>query len=152
MKNAREMIVGTALLLFFGSAALLPLWTDQVAEDDPRRHQASLDTVAQAFLDYHEETGLWPCAWTGDASSITLLNSFQCLQRRGLGGKVVDEWGRLLRVVYQARSGEVPGAANGAVALVSPGPNGTIETRVVSAIDGVAEGDDLVRVVARSIE
>jgi hypothetical protein len=107
--------------------------------------------VAEVFLRYHDETGLWPCAWTGKTSSITLLASFQCLQRRGLGGKVVDEWDSLLRVVYQAPDAEIEGAEGGVIALISPGPDGKVNTRLSRAIHGKPEGDDRVHVVTRDI-
>ena len=100
----------------------------RVPKDDPWRRVASLDQVSAVFESYHRETGLWPCAWGGGASSVAPLSEYQCLRSRGFSGKIVDRWGSLIRVIYQSPSDELELAAHGVVSLVSTGPDGERQT------------------------
>jgi hypothetical protein len=46
---------------------------------------------------------------------------------------------------------KLPGASRGAIALVSPGRNGELETRDSSAVRGEAAGDDQIWIVTREV-
>jgi hypothetical protein len=148
MPTARRALVGLALLVLT-AAALAPLWIERIAQ--PEDPGSRLRAVSEAFVRYREETGTWPCDWRGRTSFAARLSSFDCVAGRGPGGEVVDRWGNVLRVVYQAPTPKLPGAGRGAIALVSPGRNGELETRDSSAIRGEAAGDDQVWIVTREV-
>jgi hypothetical protein len=148
MRAARQVLVGLGLLVATG-AALAPLWIGRIEQlDDPG---SRLQRVSEVFVRYREETGSWPCEWTGRTSFAARLSSFECVAGQGLGGEVVDRWGNVLRVIYQAPTSKLPEASRGAIALVSSGMNGELETRDSSAIRGEAAGDDRVWVVTREV-
>jgi hypothetical protein len=150
VRRARETLVGLGLLLVAGSA-LLVLRLGYVETAEIEESEALLAEVAATFRVHREETGSWPCGWSGDSSSATRLDSFACLADRGLAGAVVDRWGRPLRVVYQSPTPRLIGASGGVIALVSSGPNGELETRDSQALEGRSAGDDRVEVVTREV-
>jgi hypothetical protein len=148
MLTARRALVGLALLVLT-AAALAPLWVERI--EQPGDPGSRLQAVSEAFVRYREETGKWPCDWSGRSSFAARLSSFDCVAGQGPGGEVVDRWGNVLRVVYQAPTPKLPGASRGAIALVSPGRNGELETRDSSAVRGEAAGDDQIWIVTREV-
>jgi hypothetical protein len=154
MQRAWMTVMGMALVALV-CALLAPLAMDRLPierepETRPVRDEGPdpMEQVADAFVRYRKRHGEWPCGWNGTSSSATSFVGFRCLDD---AADLRDRWGRAFRVVFQAPTGRIPGSADGAIALVSMGPDGELQTPDSLALRGESAGDDQVRLIARGV-
>jgi hypothetical protein len=131
MQSAWAAVMGVALAALI-VALLAPLAMDMLPmEREPEARPVPVDgpdpieKVVDAFVRYRKRSGDWPCGWTGTSSSATSFVGFRCL---GDVSDLRDRWGRPFRVVFQAPTRRIPGAVDGAIALISAGPDGELQT------------------------
>ncbi|MBK8231866.1 MAG: hypothetical protein IT349_18360 [Candidatus Eisenbacteria bacterium] len=173
-----EAIVIVAVIAIIGGI-LTPMVIKEVAKAKISRSRADMEALATAFNEYYVDTSYWPEAANGSQNTQVDLVGFACmftnaqnlvgwdgpyLERAVRQNNVqvvsytanstyygtIDQWGRPFRVFYGA-VGSGNGGAGGAIALVSGGPNKTINTNAANALSGVATSDDLVKIVSKRL-
>ncbi len=173
-----EAIVIVAVIAIIGGI-LTPMVIKEVAKSKISRGRADMEALSTAYNEYFADTGFWPENADGSTTFNVDLVGFKCMftnDKTLLGwdgpyldraviqagaqvvsylnganyAGVVDPWGRPFRVFYAA-VGSGTGGPGGAIAIVSGGPNKTINTNSTNALAGVASSDDLVKVVTKRL-
>jgi len=168
----RERFAIPALVvLALAAAALAPLVRHDLAYRRQLGAGRALEGLQHAFLQYHADTGSWPCRWEPrvDADAQGELASYTCLFRddgsagwsgpylhelaatAGAGasetGGLLDPWGMPFRVLQR---GAEPGALpNGAVVIYSGGADREIDTPPAWLVAAIPSDDDLILPVRR---
>ena len=134
----------------FAAAALAIVAAPQVVRvvRDARAQATGeqLRALGDEFAFQRAAAGEWPCHWA-ERSSQVALDGPACRVAPVPGPR--DAWGRKILAVYEPPTLRIPAARNGAIALISAGPDGRVSTSRRRAIEGEAAGDDLVDVVTR---
>jgi hypothetical protein len=172
------IVVSAALVLLAG--IVIPVVSRPNRKPHNSRVSADLDSVARAFTAYHVDTGVWPANGTFDPD-VDLdgeLTHLPCLYRNvhelsgwggpylstgyrkdqtttyiaipgtGVGGGLRDPWGRNYLLYYVSKAAA---DGNGAILILSRGPDGKLNTPEVNLRFGVSNGDDLALRVTRTL-
>lgn len=171
-----EAIVIVAIIAIIGGI-LTPMVIKEVAKSKISRARADMEAISTSFNEYFADTSYWPENADGSTTFAVDLVGFKCMftnDKSLLGwdgpyldraviqsgaqvvsylsgttyNGVVDAWGRPFRIFYGA-VGSATGGPGGAIAIVSGGPNKTVNTTSTNALAGVATSDDLVKVVTK---
>jgi hypothetical protein len=147
--SGRAPLCERAAALFAAAAFAIVAAPQVVRVVRDAREQATgqqLRALGDEFSRQHHDAGAWPCHWRERASQVA-LDGLSCRVAPVPGPR--DAWGRKILAVYERPTLRIPAARNGAIALISAGPDGRVSTSRRRAIEGEAAGDDLVHVVSR---
>jgi type II secretory pathway pseudopilin PulG len=173
-----EAVVIVAILAIL-AGVLTPMVIKEVGKSKTSRVKNDMDAIATAFLQYYTDTSYWPEKWSGESSTKKDFVGYDCLytNSKKLGGwdgpylergvlsgskqvvakksggtyiGIVDPWDRPFKIYY-GKKGSSAAGPGGAIAVVCSGPNGKFETNYQNAFAGVAQGDDLVRVITKRV-
>jgi len=175
-----EILVAAAILVLL-SAALVPLVVTQVQKGRVGRTQSESRNVSLAFLQYHSDTGQWPCSWVGATNLNEPLADYSCLYSNTSNLKnwngpylnkgvkvgnsmrmaarkadgsfegIADAWGNPFQVILRKASSNRAGEAGGVILLLSSGPDLEITTSVDDAVAEKPTADDMVYIVTRKV-
>jgi prepilin-type N-terminal cleavage/methylation domain-containing protein len=171
-----EVIVIVAVLAIL-AGIITPLAVREVGKSKVARAKSDMETISTGLNQYFVDTSFWPDQWNGTGSSRSDMLTYTSLYANtlnlsgwdgpylekgvrngntlqmtlGAGAAmtgIIDPWGTPFQIVYGAVGANGAGAA-GVIALVSAGPNKVHNTTDVNARAGVAQGDDIVKIVTR---
>lgn len=177
--SVMELVAAVAILVIL-AGVLVPAVGTQMSKAREARASTDMNMVAEAFNAYHGDTGTWPSNATFNPNRNVgqELMGFPCLYSNvfdhegwsgpylnegykvddatmniaiagsGDGGGLRDPWGNNYRVYYVARNDS---NGNGALFLYSMGPDARMNTNTRDVRAGLADGDDIVQVVTRSL-
>ncbi len=157
-----RLFLTVCLLVMFGGIAFL-YWLGDLTPADVTQAQGDMVSLGQAFIAYHQDTGVWPPNWDGQPACAWGLNTSECLFENTSGLRdwrgpylvrhdwvVVttdrtrlfqDPWGYPYVIRYFP-----PGDAdypNGAILIHSSGPDGQFAD--------TTPGDDIIHAITRDI-
>ncbi|MBU1702393.1 MAG: type II secretion system protein GspG [Candidatus Eisenbacteria bacterium] len=170
------VIVGILAVL---AGILTPLVIQEVGKSKVSRAKSDMEAISTAFNQYYMDTTFWPSKWTGSSNDEQDLVAFSCLYSNteglntwdgpymergvqsgsdmvvalasnGVYRGVVDPWG-LPYKVYYGKKGTNRGGPGGAIAIISGGPDGVIDTAAQRLLQGDPKKDDIIAVVTRKV-